>query len=75
MAIRDPFAAYNASSNIEAHFVCGLLQDAGIEATVIEDASPVGAWIGGLNTVVNNPQVWIERADIELARPILADYD
>jgi hypothetical protein len=39
MPFRDPFAAYNAASNIEAHLVCNLLTEAGIEAVVIEDVS------------------------------------
>ena len=75
MALRDPFAAYNASSNVEAHIVCGLLQDAGIAAMVIEDVSQVGVWLGGTVAEIHKPQVWIERADIERARPVLTDYD
>jgi hypothetical protein len=75
MALRDPFAAYNAGSNVEAHMVCGLLQDAGIEATVIEDVSQVGVWVGGTVAEIHKPQVWIERDDIERARPILTDYE
>jgi hypothetical protein len=75
MALRDPFAAYNAGSNVEAHLVCGLLQDAGIEAVVIEDVSQVGVWLGGTVAEIHKPQVWIERADIERARPVLTDYE
>lgn len=75
MALRHPFAAYNASSNLEAHFVCGLLQAAGIEAMVIEDGSQAGLWFGGTIPEIHRPQVWIEQADIERVRPILTDYD
>ena len=75
MALRDPFAAYNAGSNVEAHLVCGLLQDAGIPAMVIEDVSQVGVWLGGMVAEIHKPQVWIERADIERARPVLTDYE
>jgi hypothetical protein len=75
MALRDPFAAYNAGSNVEAHIVCGLLQDAGIEALVIEDVSQVGVWAGGTVAELHKPQVWIERADIDRARPVLTDYE
>ncbi|MGL4419954.1 MAG: DUF2007 domain-containing protein [Gemmataceae bacterium] len=75
MALRDPIAAYNAGSNVEAHLVCGLLQDAGIEAVVIEDMSQVGVWLGGTVAEIHKPQVWIERADIERARPVLIDYE
>lgn len=75
MALRDPFAAYNAGNNVEAHLVCGLLQDAGIQAVVIEDVSQVGVWLGGTVAEIHKPQVWIERADIERARPVLTDYE
>lgn len=75
MSLRDPFAAYNAGSNVEAHIVCGLLQDAGIPAVVIEDVSQVGVWLGGTVSELHKPQVWIERADIERARPVLTAYD
>ncbi len=75
MPLRDPFAAYNASSNLEAHMVCGLLQDAGIEAMAIEDNSQAGLWVGGTLAEIHKPQVWIERSDIERASAILTDYD
>jgi hypothetical protein len=75
MGFRDPVAAYNAANNVQAHLVCGLLVDTGIEAKVIEDVSQIGVWIGGLVPEIHKPQVWIDRADIERAAPILAEYD
>lgn len=74
MALRDPIAAYNGENNLEAHLVCDLLIEAGIEASVVEDISQVGAWIGGLVPEIHKPQVWIDRSDIERARPVLAAY-
>jgi len=75
MALRDPFAAYNAANNLEAHLVCNLLNDAGIESFVIEDLSQVGVWLGGLIPEIHKPQVWIERADIEKVKPLLEEYE
>lgn len=75
MVLRDPIAAYNAGSNTEAHLVCGLLHEAGIEAVALEDNSQAGVWIGGTIPVIHKPQVWIERNDGERARPVLADYE
>jgi len=70
MPLRDPLAAYNPRSNIEAHLMCRLLRDAGIEAWAIDDmASENGTGMGGV------PQVWIERTDIERTRPVLIEYD
>lgn len=75
VAFRDPFAGFNAGSNVEAHLVCGLLEDAGIRAMVIEDVSQVGVWFGGTVAEIHKPQVWIERANTERARVVLTDYE
>lgn len=75
MAFRNPFAAYNASTNFEAHLICEMLSEAGIEAVVIEDTAQVAmGWAGPLAELYKS-QVWIERADIERAGPLLATYD
>src|SRR6476660_9073481 len=37
MKLREPVAAYNAATNVEAHFVTMLLMEAGIDAMVSED--------------------------------------
>lgn len=76
IAFRDPFAAYNAKSNVEAHLVCGLLLDAGINAVVVEETPQAGAW-GWARAIseMHKPQVWIERTDIERAIPVLTDYE
>jgi hypothetical protein len=75
MALRDPFAVYNAASNMEAFFVRDALVAAGINAFVIEDVSQVGTWLGGLIPEIHKPQVWVERADIERAKPVLDDFE
>jgi hypothetical protein len=75
MGLRDPFAAYNAANNIEAHLICNALHEAGLEATVIEDASPVGVWMFGVIPEIHKPQVWIERADIDRVKPVLDEFE
>ena len=76
MAFRDPFAAYIAVSDLEAHFVCAILTNAGVGAYVIEDNANVGVFqFGGQLPEFCKPQVWIERTDIERAGPHLAGYD
>jgi len=74
MAILDPVAAYIASSDVEAHIVCGVLVDAGIEAVAIEDVSRAGVWMFGTIPALHRPQVWIDRRDIDQARPVLEEY-
>ena len=75
MKFKDPVAAYNAATNIEAHLVCDILVDAGVEALAVDDVSPIGVWVGGLVPEIHKPQVWIERADVERAALIIQDYE
>src|SRR4051812_42254111 len=75
MSLRDPFAAYNAATYVEAQMVCNALLDAGIEAVVIEDVSGIGWGWAGPSAEVHKPQVWIERADIDRAAPVLTEYE
>ncbi len=75
MALREPVAAYNAANNMEAHAVRDILIDSGVEAFVTEDVSVVGGWVGGLVPEIHKPQVWIERANAERAKPILDEYE
>jgi len=75
MPFHDPVAFYTPINNIEAHFVCGLLIDAGIEAAVVEDNSQIGVWLGGLASQLHKPKIMIERVDAERARPVLLKYE
>ena len=75
MNLKDPVPAYNGADTVEVHILQNMLDDAGIEAFVMEDESPVGIWMGGLIPEIHKPQVWIERVDIERAKPILDEYE
>jgi hypothetical protein len=75
MALNDPIAAYNAETNLDAHLVATALREAGLEANVIEDVSTAGLWLGGVVPEIHKPQVWIERADADRAKPVLEDFE
>lgn len=75
MSFHDPVAFYTPVSNIEAHFIRGLLTDAGIEAAVVEDNSQIGVWLGGLASQLHKPVIMIERVDAERALPVLEKYE
>lgn len=75
MAFRDPVAIYNAANNMQAIFVRDALIAAEVDAFVIEDVSQVGTWVGGLIPEIHKPQVWVERTDMERAKPILDDFE
>jgi hypothetical protein len=75
MELRDPVAVYDAADNMEAAVICQILTSSGIAAHVVEDASVVGQWAFGLLPQIHRPQIWIERADLARAKPILESYE
>jgi hypothetical protein len=75
MPLRDPVAVYNAANNVEANLVKMALINSGVQVYVTEDVPQVGVWALGLLPEINKPQVWVDKADIELARPVLEDYE
>jgi Putative prokaryotic signal transducing protein len=75
MKFRDPIAVYNAANNLEAALVRQMLLVADIESHVVEDVSLAGAWMFGLLPEIHKPQVWIDRGDIERAKPVLEEYE
>ena len=75
MALRDPVAVYNAANNVEAMLLREALLSSGIEAHSVDDATPVGAWMGGLIPEIHKPQVWVDRADVPRARQVVEDFE
>lgn len=75
MTFDDPFAAYNAASNLEAHVVCDALNAAGVRAMVVEDVSNVGMSWAGWMSEIHKPQVWIDRSDVDRAKPVLDAFE
>src|SRR6516164_2414056 len=75
MSLRDPVVVYNAANNMQAIFARDALIAAGVDAFVIEDVSQVGTWVGGLIPEIHKPQVWVERVDIERAKPVLDEFE
>jgi hypothetical protein len=75
MALQEPVAVYNAANNVESHILCNILRDAGIEAFTTDDVSTVGVWMFGLLPEIHKPQIWIDRKDVEQAKPVLEDYE
>ena len=54
MALQDPVAIYDAANDVDAHLLCNLLNEAGVEAYVTEDDAQVGQFL--------RPQVWVDRS-------------
>ncbi|MBD3674429.1 MAG: hypothetical protein HUJ26_12980 [Planctomycetaceae bacterium] len=75
MNLDDPIAIFTAQSNSEALFLQQLLERAGINAVCVEDNSGTGPSIVGSISWIEQPQVWISRADSEVVSGILARYE
>lgn len=75
MALRDPVAVYNAATNVEVYLVQEALAAAGIEAFVAEDNSLVGMSMLGFMAEMHKPQVFVDKADLERARPVLVEFE
>jgi hypothetical protein len=75
MALSDPVAVYDAENNVEANLLCSILNEAGIEAYPTEDVTQAGTWVGGIAPEGQKPQVWVERANVDQAVPILEQFD
>ena len=55
--------------------LCEALNSCGIEAHVVEDDATVGLFAFGVLPELHKPQVWIERADIDRAKPVLDEFE
>lgn len=75
MELQDPVVVYTAASNIEAHEIAEMLQTHGIPSHVIEDNTPHSMWMGGLNSAIHKPQVWVSKTDKETALNHMRKYD
>ena len=74
MNLKDPVPAYNGADTVEVAILQNMLDEAGIEAFAMDDLSLAGIYFGPLPEI-HKPQVWIEREDIERAKPILDEYE
>ena len=73
MNLKDPVPAYNGADSVEVHILQNLLEEAGVEAFIMEDVDT--SWTGAALSGIQTPQVYIERADLERAKPVLDDYE
>ena len=75
MELHDPVAIYLAASNLEAHQIAGALHVADIASHVIEDNDPRGVWLGGLNSIIHKPRIWVSTSDRERAEIVIRDFE
>jgi hypothetical protein len=75
MGLSDPVTAFNAESNHEAQMMRLYLEHHGVEAHVTYDDSLVGYWMFGRLPEIHKPQVWIDRSNIDVVRPLIEEFE
>ena len=75
MPLRDPVAVYNAANNPEIYLVQNALEAAGIESHVTEDNTMMGFSNLGIISNIHKPQVWVDRDDLDRAKPVLDEFE
>jgi hypothetical protein len=75
MTISDPVPIYRAATNMQAHLLCGHLEQNGIDAHVVEDNSINGGWLFGLLPQVHKPEVCVDRRNREQARLLIEAFE
>ena len=73
MADSELSEVYSAAHLYEAHFIKSALEDAGIEARVVE--SPLLTALGELPASAIAPRVWVRTEAFDQARKIVLDYE
>lgn len=75
MELEDPVSVYNAKSDAEAQMLGQMLNEAGIDAKILEDHSVAGLFADGAVAHLPSPQVVVARADAERTAEILLQFD
>jgi hypothetical protein len=74
MAISDPVRVFRAATNMQAHLLCGYLEQNGIETHVLED-NPTHEWLFGLLPQVHKPEVCVDRCHVDDARSLVETFE
>lgn len=75
MTLQNPQVVYTAASNTEAYLLRLALEQAGVDAFVMEDTSGTGFWALGLISQIHRPKVCVEATAVEAARQIILDFE
>ena len=73
MCENEPIPVYEAWNSRQAHFVCQMLANAGIEARVASEA--IEAVSGRIPYQVATCPVWVHKADFQRASEVLQEYE
>lgn len=75
MHLKDPVSLYNGADTVDVSMLQNMLDEAGIQAFVPEDEAQSSVWAGGVVPEFQTPHLWIEREDLERAKPVVAEYE
>jgi hypothetical protein len=72
MPLQKPVEVYTAGTDLEAHVIHEMLTSAGVEAAIMGDV----AWLsGGVVPQIQHPRIFVDEADADRARTLLAEYE
>ncbi len=74
MKLESPVSIYNAANNLDAHLICNMLNQAGVEAYAVEDVSTAGLFSLGTLAEIHKPQIWVSQKDADRAKNLIADF-
>ena len=75
MNFKEPFKIYIAESNLEAYHIVELLEASGIAAFVEEDHAVTSLWALGRNSVLHQPNVWIDKSTTLAAAELIRQFE
>jgi len=75
MEFKEPFLAYTAATNLEAHMLVAMLTANGIPAHAVEDQSGVSLWAFGTISQFHKPNVWIDKSTTEMAAQLIRQFE
>ncbi|MCA9062018.1 MAG: DUF2007 domain-containing protein [Planctomycetaceae bacterium] len=75
MKFAEPFKAYWAESNVEAHLVADLLASNGIESFVEEEHTATSLWVMGRISQFHQSNIWIDRSSAPAAAEVIREFE
>jgi hypothetical protein len=75
MEFKEPFKIYTAASNMEAHMIVSILNSEGVAAFADEDQSVVSLWAFGTIRQFHQPNVWIDKSNVQKAAELIRHFE
>ena len=75
MDFTKPVKVYTAATNLDAHVIVEMLENAGVPAHVVEDQSGASLWAFGTISQFHKPIIWVDAVNQERATALIREYE